>query len=389
MPKGGYIGVNNVAHRIKAGYVGVGGVARRIKKAYIGVGGIARLIWNADEPAYFGTSSLSAARHGLAATHVGNYALFGGGIEYLDGYKEKRSTQIDVYNSSMTHSSNISLNNGINRHAATHVGDRAIFAGGLHDNVFDETGYETSRMIEAYRSSDLVKTTMASGMTNPRCDFAATHVGNYALLAGGAAPEDDKVYNTIEAYNINLAKFTPSSGLSVARSDLAATHVGDYALFAGGWADTWVANVDAYSSSLTKTSVSNLSVARYAVGAAHVGDYALFGDGIGSYTGSVMDVYNKSLTRSGISGVSVKRDSFATASTTKYAFFGGGCDDNSADESAVVDVYDSSLSRTTIASLSKARWSLSATHNGSYVIFAGGYANAEPSAVVDVYVIPE
>ena len=35
MAKKAYIGVNNVARRIKKMYVGVNGIARRIKKAYI------------------------------------------------------------------------------------------------------------------------------------------------------------------------------------------------------------------------------------------------------------------------------------------------------------------------------------------------------------------
>lgn len=34
MSKGAYIGINNVAHKIKKGYIGIDGVARKIKKAY-------------------------------------------------------------------------------------------------------------------------------------------------------------------------------------------------------------------------------------------------------------------------------------------------------------------------------------------------------------------
>ena len=42
MAKGVYIGVNNVARKVKKSYIGVGNVARKIKKAYIGVNGVAR-----------------------------------------------------------------------------------------------------------------------------------------------------------------------------------------------------------------------------------------------------------------------------------------------------------------------------------------------------------
>lgn len=37
-----YIGVDNVARRIKGNYIGVGGVARKVTNGYIGVGGVAR-----------------------------------------------------------------------------------------------------------------------------------------------------------------------------------------------------------------------------------------------------------------------------------------------------------------------------------------------------------
>ncbi len=45
MSKGAYIGVDNVARKIKKGYIGVDGIARRIKKAYIGIGGVAKLCY--------------------------------------------------------------------------------------------------------------------------------------------------------------------------------------------------------------------------------------------------------------------------------------------------------------------------------------------------------
>lgn len=91
MAKGAYIGVNGIARKIKGGYIGIDGVAKKIKKAYIGVGGVARPCWGGgDEPTYYGTvTALSKARSNLAATSVGNYALFGGGdydSDVVDAY---------------------------------------------------------------------------------------------------------------------------------------------------------------------------------------------------------------------------------------------------------------------------------------------------------------
>lgn len=45
---GPYIGINNLARKIKQIYIGVNGVARRIKKAYVGVNGVAKLAYNSS-----------------------------------------------------------------------------------------------------------------------------------------------------------------------------------------------------------------------------------------------------------------------------------------------------------------------------------------------------
>ena len=64
------------------------------------------------------------------------------------------------------------------------------------------------------------------------------------------------------------------------------TTVGSYALFGSG---TSSAVVDAYNTSLTRTTATSLSAARAALAATAVGDYALFGGGTG-YS-SVVDAY--------------------------------------------------------------------------------------------------
>ena len=81
MTKAAYIGVDGKARKIKKGYVGVNGIARKIKKAYVGVGGVARPCWGGGGGlSYYGTiTPLSKARGYLAATTVGDYAIFGGG----------------------------------------------------------------------------------------------------------------------------------------------------------------------------------------------------------------------------------------------------------------------------------------------------------------------
>ena len=82
--------------------------------------------------------------------------------------------------------------------------------------------------------------------------------------------------------------------------------------------------VDAYSTSLTRTTPAALSVARYQLSAASVGNYALFA---GGYTGSnsdAVDTYNASLTRTTPTVLSAARAYLAATSVGNYALFGGG-----------------------------------------------------------------
>jgi hypothetical protein len=77
--KGIYFGVADLARKGKKAYIGVGNVARKIKKIYIGVANVARLAWS-GELSYFGIATpLSVGRSRLAATSIGDYAIFAGG----------------------------------------------------------------------------------------------------------------------------------------------------------------------------------------------------------------------------------------------------------------------------------------------------------------------
>ena len=124
MAKKTYIGVNNVARQVKKVYIGVNGVARKVKKIYIGVANIARQVFGGGELSYYGkATALSEARSFLAATSVGNYALFGGG-------GDSSSSTVDAYNTSLTRTSPTALSEARYYLAATSVGNYALFGGG-------------------------------------------------------------------------------------------------------------------------------------------------------------------------------------------------------------------------------------------------------------------
>jgi len=374
MPKRAYIGIDNVAHKIKKAYIGIDGVARKIKKAYIGIGGVARPCWSGGELVYYGTATgLSAARYDLAATHVGNYALFGGGWS-----STSRKYDVDVYNSLLVKSNVDSLKPGYGvSFTATHTDDYAVF--------------RTGEAISAYNKF-LTQTTI---QTSKRCDIAASCVGNYVLFSNG---------EIIECFNTSFTLIS-SINFSKAYSYLAATHIGDYALFGGGLCyndGEYVTDaIHSFDKYLTQTNPINLSVARCRLAATHIGDYALFGGGASSYSSttdngiphSTVDAYNASLTKTTPSTLSKARYGLAATHVGDYALFGGGADAGAYEDYNMydtVDVYDTSLTKTTPSTLSKARNNLAATHVGDYALFGGGldkqYVGSSMSTV-DVYVI--
>ena len=125
MTKAMYIGVGGVARKVKKMYIGVDNVARKVKKGYIGVGGVARCFFSSGELAYYGnTTNLDVSRYHMAATTVGDYALFGG------GFNGSAIGDVEVYDTNLTHSTApVSF---IARYflSATTVGNYALFAGG-------------------------------------------------------------------------------------------------------------------------------------------------------------------------------------------------------------------------------------------------------------------
>ena len=301
------------------------GVARPIKKAYIGIGGVARPCWSGGELSYYGTiTSMNAPNNSLAATTVGDYALFGG------GYAGRYSTVVDAYNTSLTRTIPTALSSGTDDLAATTVGNYALFGGGLIS-----TGYNDS--VYVYDKS-LTKNVLSNTSYGARY-LAATTIGNYALFGGGNRSGTSSV-SVVYSYNSSLTKASATS-LSTARMMLAATTVGNYALFGGGsttTSSTYTSTVDAYDMSLTRTTPAALSKGRYCLSATAVGNYALFGGGSISRTTNVVDAYDSNLTRTTPTALSIDRQNLAATTVGNYALFGGGISSTSS-YSSVVDAY--------------------------------------------------
>ena len=246
--------------------------------------------------------------------------MFGGGSG------SSSSNVVDAYDTSLTRSTPTALSRSRYALAATTIGDYALFGGGSSSNVVDAYDQNLTRSTPTSLSQAreyLAATTIApAGSSSPQ--------SGYALFGGGQV--SNTRYATVDAYDASLTRTTPTE-LSQVMTYLAATSVGNYALFGGGFSDGASAVVDAYDQNLTRSTPTALSKARRDLTATTVGDYALFGGGFNS---NVVDAYGQNLTRSTPTELSQAREDLAATTIGNYALFGGGFNNRFF---AVVDAY--------------------------------------------------
>ena len=335
-------------------------VARKIKKAYIGIGGVARPCWSGGELAYYGTiTSLSSARLLLAATTIGDYALFGGGM--ASGNTNGLAT-VDAYTKSLTRSTPTAL--GVARHtlASTSVGEYALFCGG-------ESGTAKKNTVDTY---NLSLTKGSTSLSVVKYASAATTVGDYALIGGGSSTSSTNG-RVVNAFDKSLTRTVPTA-LTSAMTNVCATTVGNYAIFLG---PSGSSTCNAYDKDLTQTKLSSLSITnRNYISATTVGNHALFGGGLANDSGSsVVDAIDANLSHSLPTELSKARGRIAATTVGKYGLFAGGEATGSVN-SNVVDAYDEALVRTIPNTLKTSRYNMAATTIGDFALFGGGRNSA-------------
>lgn len=339
-------------------YAVVGNVTKVIKKVYAVVGGITKLVWSdikgllkkSEKTA----SNLNEGRYNLAAITLGNYALFGGGIQYASGYKIY--SIVDVYNTSLTRQASLlSLSHGAEYLAATSTNNYALFSG---------EGFETSyyNTIDAF-DKFLVKST-PSVLSSARYHVCASSFKDYALFASGY---NGTYSNLIDIYD-DLLTHIEINYLSEARAKCSSTSNDNYVLFAGAYKSDGYSSmykkVDVLDSSFTLSVAENLSTESHCVYAtATINDYMIFGGGRDSGSNSKVDAYDNNLVKYILEDLSTAYNPTATT-LGNYVLFGFG---------KIVESYDDSLTKTDIFDLSVTRNNLSATTLGNYALFVGGY----------------
>lgn len=388
MAKSLYIGINNLARKIKKIYVGIDNKARKVKKAYVGINGIARCFFNGESFSveYIKTLSLISRCKGAAAASTDNHVLFAGGLST----SSTPVSTVSAIDSSLTCSSATELAEAEYKLAGVSLSDYgyALFAGGRSTNSY------WTNTVYRYNSS---LTNFSTKITySSYCTYgpSATHANSYAIFAGGHRSQDGTAQNfvltdIVLAVN-NASEISSPECISLARHNMAAATVEDYyAIFAGGGLasdDNGVTNVDVYDGSLTKIAVTELSEGKYSVAGTHVGKngkYALFAGGNsggagGVYSGEPYDtveIYDSDLTKTFAESLSTARWSIGATTVNGVAVFAGGitsdrkyCD--------IVEVYDDSLTKTIAPSLPSetqaSGYGFSAAAIEDYAIFGGG-----------------
>lgn len=393
MAKKGYVGIDNIARKIKKSYVGINNIARKIKKAYIGIGGVARPCLGAGEVEYYGQiTPLSVVRGAVAAQTIGNYALFAGGYyTAYDSYGEELlcypQNTVDTYNQSLTRGAS-SLSTGTYGMKTTTSGNYALFIGGFTQYSNNACGHVYTR-IEGY-SSDLVHVGVpATIMYMPVC--ATT--GSNAIFMGGYYPGGSEWSYTVQSLSSSLVMTNLPDIASKTREGVGAT-INGCALLSGSY---YVGDGETrtclycYNSSLTRTQLDTIG---YMDGAVSTPNHAIFYHSASNMLGgNYTYAFDKSLTKTQVlSLLNEPKTGAATASLGGYALIGGGANNSGA--SNTVLILDEKLTVCPPKALSSARNGLSATAIGNYALFGGGALSAtaiseyaQASNVVDAFVI--
>lgn len=229
-------------------------------------------------------------------------------------------------------------------------------------------------------SAELKKVGTATALGRPCRVLAAASVGDYALFAGRYQYFMLSSPLPIDAYDTSLTKSSPT-GWSAERKNCGAAAIGDHALFAGGGDDNGnkvQSSVDAYDASLTRSSAPALTGPRRLVGAAIAGDHALFAGGVnrsGDTTRyyKTVDAYSASLTRTSVDTMSSgNKYSLKGTTVNKYALFA------EEERDSRVEAYSPSLTRVTVSPLSRSSPEyVVATAVGNYAIFSGSSLTAD------------
>ena len=247
--------------------------------------------------------------------------------------------------------------------AGTHVGDYAIFAGGSIDGG---STYSSTNAVYAFNSS-LTRST-ADSLPYNQYQSLGTNFADHALIIGGAAYRSSTTINPHEiiSYDISLTRTLLES---VSQSYINGSQAGSIFLISDS------NSIDAYLDELLtfheieKILLSSIS------GGIDIGAYALF------YNGLEVIAIDSSLTQQNLANLTVQRNNIGAAQNGAYALFAGGY--YSSTNYSTVEAYDYSLTQTIAPSLTSVGSRLVGGRLGDFAVFSCCYPSS--TNYTDVY----
>lgn len=222
-----------------------------------------------------------------------------------------------------------------------------------------------------------------TSLTAAKSMMASASGKHYAVFAGGQGSGSAGIYNTVDAYNSSLVRSTPTN-LGEQKASAKGGAVGDYVLIAGGYYGSKYYNtVQAYNASLTRSSPTYLSYTCINLASANVAERVIFAGGAkgSTYTAKV-DSYNTSLTKTTCTDLSTGAEYIAGASVGNYAILAGG---KGSSYMSTVTTYNASLTKGTATALSSAKSQAGGATAGGYALIAGGIGSSGAVNTVDAY----
>lgn len=385
MAKKAYVGVDNIARKVKNGYVGVRTAFpiyqtqtttenvtinsdALLSKYFTVTNSGYGFAWNTT---YSQFRSLNGGKKGTAQVTL--TALQDCTVTYTYNYgtEDKYDKFTLTVKGSTIHSAVSGVGTAKTRTDTLTKGQTIVFTYSKDGSVDKNGDY-----VAFYNMSATITTTKEVQVGTDYRNVARKIKKAYIGIGGVARPcwsSDELVY---------YGTITP---LNTTRSGFAASSTGDYALFGGGslWNTgkgkmTYYKTVNAYNKSLVKCSAPDLSEARGAI-AGRVSSYALFAGGRdnGSYGCNSVDAYDNSLVHYTPEDLSRLAWSQTSASTKSYALFAAGVSSglgsSGLDYESNIDAYDSSLTKTALSeTLAQQGVGIASTSLGDKAIFAGG-----------------
>lgn len=276
MAKKMYIGVNNVARKVKKQHLGVDGKARKVKKGYIGVGGVARPFFSGGQLVYYGALSTQPNIGTGAAATIGDHAVYAGGTSDIG----TTTALANAYDKNLVHSSPFSLSSVMTALSAAATKDYMFLVGGVTITVTgSQSGVTTTPSVKSFATaitSNLTQTTVSTLATTRAYVGGVALNEKFAFFGGGTTDTAfQKPTNALDVYDNNLVR-TKLDSLGYVTYKPATASNGKYAFFAGGHLST---TVMAFDEDFVRTSVAALPRKTQGTAGVSFGKYAMFGGG--------------------------------------------------------------------------------------------------------------